>query len=76
MAGMEPGDGYRRSFLPSKRERHGDRSLQSGVRVQSQERAHLIPGVQSRDLEPEAKEDFQDYVSSSEGAGEGGPVPR
>lgn len=44
--------------------------------MQSQERAHLVPGAQSRDLEPGAKEDFQDYVSSSEGAGEGGMVQR
>lgn len=28
VAGMEPGDRYKRHFLPSKKERHGDRSLQ------------------------------------------------
>lgn len=64
----------RRSFQASERERHGDRPLQSIARLQSQESAQLIPGLQSRGLEARAQEAFRDDVSRSQGAGEGRKV--
>ena len=76
VVGMEPDDEYTRSFQPSERERHRDRSLQNCVKMQPQEWAQRVPGAQRRDLEDRAKEGFKDDVNRSYGVGREGKAQR